>query len=96
MKIYKYVLLHFVIRHHYSRLCWAFNLFSYWWLLRCHAFPLPSSCVRWDTWRGEHILPYIWGRGTASPCVSRHFNHWTCPHKTITIHFNNSRCTLGY
>ena len=34
MKIYKYVLLHFVIRHHYSRLSWAFN-FSYRWLLRC-------------------------------------------------------------
>jgi len=34
MKIYKYVPLHFVIRHHSSRLSWAFN-FSYCWLLRC-------------------------------------------------------------
>ena len=24
---------------------------------------------------GERILPYIWGGGTASPCVPRHFNH---------------------
>ena len=62
MKIYKSVPLHFVIRHHYSRLSWAFN-FSYWWHLRCHAFPLPFPCVRWDTWSGgTHFTIYLrWG-----------------------------------
>jgi len=31
----------------------------------CHAFPLPSPCVRWDTWRGgTHSIIYLrWGDG---------------------------------
>jgi len=43
----------------------------------CHAFPLPSPCVRWDTWRGgTHSTIYLrWG--TESPCVPHHFNHWS-------------------
>jgi len=76
MKIYKYILLHFVIRHHYSRLSWAFN-FSYWWLLRCvtRSRYRPRASVGIPD-VGWCILPYNWGGGTASPRVSRHFNHW--------------------
>jgi len=66
MKTYKYVPLHFVIRHHYSRLSWAFN-FSYWWLLHCvtrsHYCPRASVGIP-DV--GECNLPYISGGGTAS------------------------------
>jgi len=75
MNIYKYVPLHFVIRHHYSRLSWAFN-FSYWRLLRCvtHSRYRPRKSVGISD-VGGRLLPYIWGGGMASPCVPRHFNH---------------------
>jgi len=67
MKIYKYVLLHFVIRHYYSRLSWAFN-FSYWWLLRyvTHSRYRPRGSVEIPD-VGERNLPYIWGGGQRAP-----------------------------
>jgi len=76
MKIYKYLPLHIVIKHHYSQLSWAFN-FSYWWLLLCltRSRYRPRASVGIPD-VGERFLPNIWGRGTVSPCVPRHFNHW--------------------
>ena len=78
MKICKYVPLHFVIRHHYSRLSGAFN-FSYWWLLRCvtRSRYRPRAFVGIPDVR-ERNLPYIWGRDGV-PCIPRHFNHCTFP-----------------
>ena len=51
----------------------------------CHAFPLPSPCVRWNTWRGRtHSIIYLrWRDG-----VPRHFNHWVslqCYRGSVTI-----------
>ena len=67
MKLYKYVPLHFVIRHHYIRHSWAFN-FSYWWLLRCvtRSRYRPRASVEIPD-VGERILPYIWGGGRRPP-----------------------------
>ena len=75
MKIYKYVPLHFVITSYYSRLSLAFN-FSYWWLFVVSRVPVtvPVRPLRYLTW--GNAFYHIWGGGTASPCVRRHFNHW--------------------
>jgi len=85
MKIYKYVLLHFVIRYHYSRLNWTFN-FSYCWLLRCvtrsryrprASFGIPDV--------GERILPYIWGGGRRPP--ASHATLTTADRQGVDISF---------
>jgi len=64
MKLYKYVPLHFVIRHHYSRLSWAFS-YSYWWLLRCVTrsryhprASVPRHCNHW-VWVEVRTLAFL-------------------------------------